>query len=145
MQVAKLSPPPQRDYTCVTQRRKALLFCCVLTTWLLKVASERFTVGGSELRVTMYAAVIMNDRFCAKKHVCSFIESEVFSDNWEFRWTRWNDGKKEVEVNVNWGDVNGVESILHNIFKVNIIPIMEIKKYEILISSFFFLVLNVKM
>lgn len=108
---------PTRDYTCVTQRRKALLFCCVLTTWLLKVASERFTVGGSELRVTMYAAVIMNDRFCAKKHVCSFIESEAFSDNWEFRWTRW---KKEVEVNVNWGNVNGVESILHNIFKVNI-------------------------
>lgn len=106
-----------RDYTCVTQRRKALLFCCVLTTWLLKVASERFTVGGSELRVTMYAAVIMNDRFCAKKHVCSFIESEAFSDNWEFRWTRW---KKEVEVNVNWGNVNGVESILHNIFKINI-------------------------
>lgn len=66
----------------------------------------------------MYAAVIMNDRFCAKKHVCSFIErAKLFQiiENFVER-----GGKKEVEVNVNWGDVNGVETILHNIFKINI-------------------------
>lgn len=38
---------------------------------------------------------------------------------------------KEVEVNVDWGDVNGVETILHNIFKINIIPIMEIEKIQL--------------
>lgn len=108
--------PNTRDYTCVTQRRKALLFCCVLTTWLLKVASER----GRWKRVKgNYVRCRDNERSILREETRMFVyrESEAFSDNWEFRWTRW---KKEVEVNVNWGDVNGVETILHNIFKINI-------------------------